>query len=830
MTSVAMPMPIEPTLVDTADPRGLGGLVAAGTAGEVALPLASVTVRASIAGDCARTVISQRFRNTLPTPMEAVHIFPLPHDGAVTEVELRCGELVVRAECREKFEAQRIFDEAREAGHRAALLTADRDDVHTLRVTNLPPGDEVTVRIVVVQRLEASDGRLRWRFPTTIAPRYLPGQPIGHSGDGVLPDTDHAPDASRLQPPLRLDGGTELDLEVEISGPLSSLESSLHAVKIDFDGGIRVAPSGKATLNKDFILSLSTGRDDVVGARAYTDGNHTLVLVEPPLVELPDALPRDAVFVVDISGSMGGIKMDAAKSALKAALHGLMPGDRFMLIAFDDRVERFAADFTAYSDASLQRADRWIAGLSARGGTEMLAPIKAALAGKTPLGRVRTVLFITDGQAWNEAELVAAVANRREGSRFFTLGIDTAVNSSLLSKLADVGGGTAELAAPGDDIEAVIVRLEARFGSPVVEGLRIPGHMSARLRDEVLFSGRPASILVEGAPETVVIEGRTVSGVVALEAAVERIDFPIGALWARERVAGLQQRLVLKPFEEEALRPQIIEVALAHSIASRFTSFVAVERSTAVDGGPVRVVQPAELPESWDRDGLAMGGAAQGGTPKRKTSKARRRAGGMPRPAPMAPPPGYVPGPTSAPAPMKQVSMPSAARPAAKGEGTGGVFSRAASAISGLFGGASGSQDFEAEEEADGTAFFSRDRAPARELAVEPEPEEAALPTDPGARLAVLQTADGSFGTVEATVAALVTLVLQGHTRRSGLRRRVVLKAAKWLAQHRGTAIVDDALALLTAAEKGARPGAISDAIRALAPSHPELQAALRQA
>ena len=136
-------------------------------------------------------------------------------------------------------------------------------------------------------------------------------------------------------------------------------------------------------------------------------------------------------------------------------------------------LDSFAERLTEYDDRTLAKADRWIADLRARGGTEMLPAIQAALEGDTPAGRLRTVLFITDGQAWNEDQLVAAVAGRRKGAAFFTLGIDTAVNASMLKRLARAGGGTCELATPGDDIEAAIAGLEARFGSPLVDDLQI---------------------------------------------------------------------------------------------------------------------------------------------------------------------------------------------------------------------------------------------------------------------------------------------------------------------------------------------------------------------
>jgi Ca-activated chloride channel family protein len=154
--------------------------------------------------------------------------------------------------------------------------------------------------------------------------------------------------------------------------------------------------------------------------------------------------------------------MVAAKAALTAALHGLMPGDRFRLVAFDDRLEVFRAEFVDYTDATLSAADAWIAALEARGGTEMLPAIQNALAGATPAGRMRTVLFITDGQAGDEQSLVAAVAHRRGGARFFTLGIDTAVNEALLTRLARVGGGMRASASAGVSLGEVPVSLDWR--------------------------------------------------------------------------------------------------------------------------------------------------------------------------------------------------------------------------------------------------------------------------------------------------------------------------------------------------------------------------------
>lgn len=753
------------TLDPPVDPRGLGGLIALAESAELPLPLERVVVRAAIAGDCCRTVIEQRFHNPHDRPLEALHIFPLPEDGAVVEMLLRAGEVEVRAECREREAALRTFEAAREAGHRAGLLTQERADVHSLRVTNLPPRTGITVRIVVVERLAAVDGRLQWRFPTVIAPRYLPGEPIGHAGAGVLPDTDLVPDASRLQPPLRLAGGTILDLEVEIQDRVSSIASTLHAVRMELgEGGaggafgVRIAPSGQATLDRDFGLSFSGAAADRAAARAFSDGAHTLLIVEPPRDLAAPPMPRDAVFVVDVSGSMSGAKLGAARRALSTALHGLMAGDRFRLIAFNQGTWSLAPDFEAYDQASLERAEAWIRRLEASGGTEMLPAIQAALEGETPEGRLRTVLFITDGQAWNEASLVAAVAHRRRGALFFTMGIDTAVNGALLKRLAALGGGTCELLTPADDIEAAVARFEGRFGSPLVQDIRVSGLRAARETPLTLFAGRPASLLLEGAPQRIAIEGRTAAGPWREEISPAALRFPLGALWARERVAALEDRMALYPSEAEGLRPEILRVALAHGILSSMTAFVAVDRSVSAEGERIEIVQPVELPQGWDPAFLDQAAFASYGALPQGRAKGSRLA----------------------------------AR--ALGE----------------------RMDFML----DATDLIRLDSHPAEPLG--PGFDVSSAPPDlPGeadrvlaAFLAQAQGADGAYGgDVERTAAALLALVLLGHTRRRGLRQRVVAKAAAWLEAHREQPSAAAALARLAEAEAGATREALAAAI-----------------
>lgn len=746
MSKDSVPELVLPTLDAKTSPVGLGGLMAGVRERQVALPLRRVTVRARLIEHIARTTVTQEFENNLDVPVEAVHIFPLPEDGAVVAMTLTAGDVSVTAECREREKAEAIFDEARLEGFEAALLTAETADVHTLRVSNLPPKTSVVVQIELIETLPSQDGEQTWRFPTVIAPRYLPGEPIGHGGPGVYPDTDRVPDASRLQPPLRLEGGTELDLEVTIEGRIRSLRSSLHAVRADLgaeDGnGVKVAPAAKATLDRDFVLAYALQRPEDGMLRAWTDGAYTLLGIEPPVDLERRTLPRDAVLVIDISGSMAGQKLAAAKVALKTVLHGLQAVDSFRLIAFNNRLFALSEGLLGYDQTSLDLADAWVDGLEADGGTEMLPAVQAALAGEPQAGSVRTVVFITDGEVWNTDELVAAVYHRRGEALFFTLGIDTAVHGSLLKRLAKAGGGACKLVTPGEDLRTAVAGLESRIGLPLAEGLRVTTGEPADPDLPVLFAGQSASILLKGSPRAVTVKAGTASGEIKEQVHPLRIAIDLAPLWARARITALEARWAAYPSEREGLRGEIIALALKYGIASRFTAFVAVQRRVKADGTPVELVQPVELPVAWSEDFhqmVAAAGVMTLGSPAR--------------------------GPMRGPIfdQLKSLEM----RPLGlDGERTLGAFI--------------------------------------------PEAEEdRASPAEPAELEMVLlnQGADGSWsGDVQRTAAGLVFLVLSGHTRLSGDHRGAARKAYAWL-KAQGGRLAEDVLSLVEAAEAGGEAG-----------------------
>jgi Ca-activated chloride channel family protein len=590
------------------------------------LPLVAMDVDARVAGVIATIELAQRFVNTTGEAIEATYIFPLPDRAAVHRFRMEVAGRVIDGVIDERGAARAQYDQAIAAGHRAAITEEERPGVFTLRVGNLMPGEAATVRLSLVGPLPVDDGEVTFRFPLVVAPRYIPGGELGgdQAGLGSAGDTDLVPDASRISPPVRLPGcpnPVRLGLRVALEdGVMRDVASSLHAVTVARRDAqvIEVQPGER--LDRDFILRWRIGSDAVALASSLVcaddvggaGGTFALTIV-PPSTRAVAAKPRDVVFVIDRSGSMEGWKMVAARRAVARMIDTLTSRDRFSVLAFDNTFEPLPAPGPLdATDRNRFRAVEALARVEARGGTEIAHPLRHALellAGGTD-DRERAIVLVTDGQVGNEDHVLRLIAPNLRNIKMFTLGIDQAVNAAFLRRLAAAGGGLCELVESEDRLDAVMSKIHRRIGTPIATELALRA-IGLELDRTTIAPGKLPDVYA-GAP--VVIFGRY-RGAAAPAAAIEVEGTSLGdpwkqsvalresaqastwlaASWARAHLRDLEDRYAAGARE---LEPEIVRVSKQFSVLSRFTAFVAIDRSAAVNpGGALRqVVQPVEAP------------------------------------------------------------------------------------------------------------------------------------------------------------------------------------------------------------------------------------------
>lgn len=589
------------------------------------LPLDEITVDAAICGLATHIELTQGFHNPHAEALEAIYIFPLPPRAAVTAMRMCADDRVVEGVLKERGQARANYEHAVSQGRRAAIAEEERPGVLTMRVGNIMPGERVTVHLTLAGQLSYEDDLATFRFPLVVAPRYIPGTPLpgAQVGTGVELDTDAVPDASRISPPVLLPGfpnpvRLSIDVDIDPAGlPLTAVETSLHSTTIERRGsGLRVRLDPGERADRDFLLRMRLGSDAISTSLAVRpdgeEGGTFALTLLPPSRQAHDS-PRDVVLVLDRSGSMEGWKMIAARRSAARIIDTLTAADRFAVLAFDSVVARppgLPDDLVDATDRHRFRAVEFLAGLSARGGTEMLPPLRQAAQLLGGAGdRDRVLVLVTDGQVGDEDRILGTLAPQLGGVRVHTVGIDRLVNEGFLQRLAGLTGGRCELVESEDRLDEAMRHIHRRITAPVLTGLSL---RSAGLAAELAsLAPSPLPELFEGAP--VVISGRftgpaagslVVAGDNGWQMTVPAVpsDNPsLGAVWARARIRDLEDQYVTgASWEHGALEREIVEVSLRFGVLSRFTAFVSVDEQVVNDGGAVHsVTQPVEPPSGW---------------------------------------------------------------------------------------------------------------------------------------------------------------------------------------------------------------------------------------
>ncbi|MFY9611142.1 MAG: VIT and VWA domain-containing protein [Blastocatellia bacterium] len=595
-------------------------------------PLKHTDVKTEISGFLARVVVTQDFENPFHDTIEAVYAFPLPQNAAVDGMTMTVGGRTVLGRIKRREEARAVYEAARSAGRVASLLDQERPNIFTQSVANILPGDQVKITISYVETLKYEDGVYEFVFPMVVGPRYIPGAPVGNKGGGFAPDTDRVPDASRVTPQVAPQGaraGHDISIEVALDAgvPVDALKTTLHEVDVerpsDHSAIVRLKNKNEIP-NRDFILKYdAAGRqieDAVLAHRSDRGGFFTMLLQPPERVTADDVTPKELVFVLDTSGSMGGFPIEKAKETMKLALDGLYPQDTFNLITFAGDTHILFPDPVPATKENLRKAQEFLSSRSGGGGTEMMNAIRAALDPSDEKDHIRIVCFMTDGYVGNDLEIIGEV-QKHSNARVFSFGIGSSVNRFLLDKMAEHGRGEVEYVSLSDDGSAAAKRFHERIRNPLLtdisvdwSGLPVADLYPKRIPD--LFSAKPVVIsgrYTGGGRGTIKLRGKMSGRDFVREIP---IDLPeneprhdvLATLWARTRVDDLMSQ-DYNGIQFGGPRPDVSEaitqLGIEYRLMTQFTSFVAVEEMTVTDGGkPRRIEVPVDMPQGVSHEGV----------------------------------------------------------------------------------------------------------------------------------------------------------------------------------------------------------------------------------
>jgi Ca-activated chloride channel family protein len=305
---------------------------------------------------------------------------------------------------------------------------------------------------------------------------------------------------------------------------------------------------------------------------------------------------------------------------LQLCLRSLEEGDAFDVVGFGSTFQTLFGAPRPYAQASLEEASAHVERLQADlGGTEILPALRSVLERPSASGLRREVVLLTDGEVSNDDAVVALAREHAATTRVFAFGIGHAASEHLVRAVARASGGAAEMILPGRALEATVVRQFGRLRAAALEDVRVvwsgaKAQLQAPATVAQLFDGEPLAVyaFLDGAPAAALLSatsaGKAVSWEVELDPEKVADGSLLGTLAARAAIRDLEEGTAearrgsnQRDRTDERVREAIVRLAVRYGLASRETSFVAVEEREAGEDRPAAELRriPVALAHGW---------------------------------------------------------------------------------------------------------------------------------------------------------------------------------------------------------------------------------------
>jgi Ca-activated chloride channel family protein len=574
------------------------------------LPLKSTHAEVKISGVIADVKVTQVYRNEGKKPLEAVYVFPASTRAAVYGMKMTVGERTITAKIREREQARREYNQAKQDGKSASLLEQHRPNVFQMNVANILPSDVIKVELRYTELLVPTDNVYEFVYPTVVGPRYVDQE--SHETSPAETWTSN-PYLHQGDPPTYT---FNMTVDIAAGLPIKNITCASHQTSVDYKGPsfamVHLNPSEKHGGNRDFILKYRLAGGKIETGLLLFEGkneNFFLLMMQPPKKVLKNQIPpREYIFIVDVSGSMHGFPLNISKKLLKDLMGNLRSTDRFNVLLFAGSSHLMSEHSLPATQGNITRAINTIERQRGGGGTRLLPALKRALLLPKTKGCSRSIVIATDGYVSVEAEAFDLIRNNLGKANMFTFGIGSSVNRHLIEGMARVGMGEPFVITNPEQAPETANKFRKLIESPVLTGIEIDFgrfdayHVEPPGIPDVL-ADRPVIVFGKwrGRPRgTISIEGFTGEHPFSKKMDVSKItplktNSALRYLWARHQIALLADYNRLNR-QDERVR-EITNLGLTYNLLTAYTSFVAVDtRVRLQDGQTVTVKQPLPLP------------------------------------------------------------------------------------------------------------------------------------------------------------------------------------------------------------------------------------------
>lgn len=575
---------------------------------ESSMVLKDVRINGNVCGGFAEITIIQKFENKGNEYIDGLYMFPIPENAVISGFEADFGGKSIRAAVDDKEKAMKVYSNAVERGETTFMLEEVKSHKFQIGIGRIMPGETVDIKLSYIDELKYLDDSFILSIPAVSKPR----QADDKTYKKILRKTAKKIKGSSVDYSVRMNIIVESMCNMEFDSPS-------HYIGVERDG----ENIAKITLDPqyeyeddDFILVMKEMEDEEASGMIYEynegeEHNGIIYLrLLPKLDEYHEERNENYIFLIDVSDTMAGNKIEEAKAALQLCIRNLSQGDAFNIVAMGEKLKFFSEQGKSQFDAdTLRSATKWINDLQIESDADIFGAIKFSL---EKAGDGNIILIFTDDEVEEEDEVLKYAESNIGNNRIFTFGIDSSVNSYFLNKLASDSYGKAEFIFPGQRMEDVVLRQFTRIENPQVDDLKI--HWGNLKIDctyprsiDYMYDREPFEIFARFGGD---VQGEIkLTGKVGDKDYVQVVDLDnfyteenanlVEKVWARKRIRSIEMSMLRERGEtREAMREKVVELSKRHNLLSLHTSFLLIEeREEKVLGMCLKNIIPLKVKE-----------------------------------------------------------------------------------------------------------------------------------------------------------------------------------------------------------------------------------------
>lgn len=530
-------------------------------------------VDVKIDGQTAITKIDQSFYNPSNYQLEGFYIFPIPKGAVINNFTMEINGKETKAELLDSDKAKKIYEDIVRQMRDPALLEYSEQNIFKLRIFPIEPRSEKKISISYSQAIESDNNLFEYIYPLNT--EKFSAKPLKN---------------------------VSVKIDLKSNEPLKNIYCPTHNVDVvnkTDNHAIILYEDTNEKPDTDFKLYFSKNSSKVgLSIFTYKSGNKDgyFLLSASPSIEIDKSNieNKDITFILDVSGSMSGNKLEQAKQALLYCVNNLNTGDHFNIIRFSTEAYSLFNELKSAEKETLNEAKRFIDDLKAIGGTNIEEAFTRAFKNYNKSIRPHFVVFITDGKPTigelNDEKLVKRIlTSNKQDARIFTFGVGNEINTHLLDKLAEATKAWRTYVSEDEDIEIKVSNFYDKIQSPVLSDIRlnydnIEVYQTYPKDLPDLFKG--SNVLVFGrykgnGKSKITLSGK-VNGkekifnlLVEFAKSNEEYDF-IPTLWASRRIGYLLDMIRLNG-ENKELVDEVTFLAREHGIITPYTSYLIME-------------------------------------------------------------------------------------------------------------------------------------------------------------------------------------------------------------------------------------------------------------